>query len=123
LLANGEDTGKTLTLSEDNNWSGEFSDLLVYDKGVAIAYTVQEDVPEGYTADVSGSATDGFTITNSHTPEKPHEEKPKSKQKKKHAIPQTSDPTSSTLIYTFAVSGLGMVTAGLYSSRRKRERK
>ena len=123
LLANGEDTGKTLALSEDNNWSGEFSDLLVYDKGVAIAYTVQEDVPEGYTADVSGSAADGFTIVNTHTPEKPHEEKPKSKPKKKHAIPQTSDPTSTTLIYTLAVSGAGMVAAGLHGSRRKRERK
>ena len=35
-----------------------------------IEYTVEEvNVPEGYEAEVSGEATSGFTITNTHTPE------------------------------------------------------
>ena len=69
LLADRQDTGKTLTLNADNGWSGSFSDLDVYNAGQPIAYTVEEVNVAGYQSSITGSAADGFTITNTHTPE------------------------------------------------------
>lgn len=71
LLANGEPTGQTLTLSADNGWSGAFDDLAQYDEaGAEIAYAVdEEDVPAGYEATVSGDAQDGYVVTNAHAPQ------------------------------------------------------
>ena len=55
----------TAVLNADNNWTHTFTDLAVYANGRAIVYTVDElDVPDGYTKSV-----DGYTITNSYTPE------------------------------------------------------
>ena len=62
-------SGKTLTLSKDNGWASSFTDLPVYKDGKKIAYTVKEDAVKGYTSEVTGTAKDGFTITNTHTPE------------------------------------------------------
>ena len=69
LLANGEPTGKTLVLSEGNNWTGTFEDLDKYLDGEIIAYTVQELEIAGYVSQITGNAADGYTITNVHTPE------------------------------------------------------
>ena len=69
LLADGQDTGKTLTLNAANGWAGRFSDLAVYNAGVAIAYTVEEADVAGYQPQITGDAASGFTITNTHTPE------------------------------------------------------
>ena len=66
LLANDEEVeGKTLTLSTDHP-KGTFEDLPENDKeGITINYTVKEvDVPDGYSAEVTGSVANGFTITN-----------------------------------------------------------
>ena len=70
LLADGQDTGKTLALNAGNGWAGSFSDLDVYNAGVAIAYTVEEVSVAGYQSSITGDAATGFTITNTHTPEK-----------------------------------------------------
>nr|WP_051764117.1 Cna B-type domain-containing protein [Streptococcus gallolyticus] len=70
LMADGIDTGQTLELSEANSWSGSFTDLDADKGGVAIDYQVVETTAvDGYTTSTSGTATDGFTITNSYTPE------------------------------------------------------
>lgn len=70
LLADGVETGKTLTLNEGNEWKGSFTDLDVNKKGEAIVYKVEEaSVPDGYTAVVTGDVETGFTVTNTHTPE------------------------------------------------------
>ncbi|WP_229035145.1 Cna B-type domain-containing protein, partial [Streptococcus oralis] len=69
LLADGQDTGKTLELNKDNNWSGSFTDLDVNKAGKAIVYSVVEVTVTGYNSDVIGDAVSGFTITNSYTPE------------------------------------------------------
>ena len=61
--------GKTLTLSRDSLWTGSFTDLPVYKDGKKIAYTVKENPVRGYTSAVTGTAEDGFTITNTYTPE------------------------------------------------------
>ena len=70
LRANGENVdNKILTLSEDNNWSGTFENLDKYDSaGNEITYTIEEDTVDDYTSRVTGDATNGYTITNTHTP-------------------------------------------------------
>ena len=68
LLANGKDTGKSLTLSEENRWTDVFTDLDEYAAGEKIVYTVEETAVDGYDTVITGNAETGFTITNSHTP-------------------------------------------------------
>ena len=71
LLADGEDTGKTVELSDQNGWKAEFTDLDKNNNGKEIVYTIEElPVPEGYEVTISGDKTSGFTVTNTHTPEK-----------------------------------------------------
>ena len=77
LLADGKDTGKTLVLNEANKWEGDFKNLDAKKAGKDIAYTIEEvktDVVTGedseitYAIAVSGNASKGFTVTNTHTP-------------------------------------------------------
>ena len=81
LLADGKDTGKQLTLAELNKWKDSFTELNKYaekSSGKLINYTVEEiktdiingkDEPGSYKFEVEGNVNDGFTITNTHTPE------------------------------------------------------
>ncbi len=70
LVKNGDKTGITLTLDEDNEWSGSFSDLDEYTDGVKNEYTVAEIEVEGYVTTITDpDGTTSFIITNSHTPE------------------------------------------------------
>lgn len=70
LLADGQDTGKRLKLTEANGWAGKFTELDADKGGTPIKYTVEEETAvKGYTTEVTGDATTGFTITNSYTPE------------------------------------------------------
>ena len=69
LLADGQDTGKTLTLTEANGWAGSFKDLDADKGGTPIQYTVVEVTVPSYTSEVTGDAASGFTITNSYSPE------------------------------------------------------
>ena len=68
-LSDGVTAVNTQTLSNANNWTYTFTNLPKYSNGTLIPYTVVENnVPEGYTAEVTGSIETGFTITNAHTP-------------------------------------------------------
>ena len=69
LLADGQDTGKTLELTEANGWAGSFKDLDADKGGTPIKYTVVEVTVAGYTSEITGNAASGFTITNSYSPE------------------------------------------------------
>ncbi|MBQ6570586.1 MAG: Cna B-type domain-containing protein [Clostridia bacterium] len=70
LIANGKAVeGKTITLSEENQWAGTFEELKEFNLGVKVTYGVQELPIEGYTPKVAGSMEDGFVITNTHEPE------------------------------------------------------
>ncbi len=69
LYADGVYTGDTLVLSNDNYWIAAYGDLDVYKDGEEIFYTIEEDVPDGYTAFVYGSAFYGFQLTNIRTVE------------------------------------------------------
>ena len=68
LLADGKVVeGKTLTLTAANNWTGTFSDLDGYKAGKKIAYTVEEiTISNGYEVSVTGTAADGYTVTNTY---------------------------------------------------------
>ena len=56
----------TLPSSLTHTWS----ELPKYEAGAEINYTVDEpSVPAGYTKAVTGSASNGYTITNTHVPE------------------------------------------------------
>lgn len=69
LIADGQDTGKTLELNATNDWTGSFKDLDADKGGTPIQYTVVEVTVAGYTSKVTGDAASGFTITNSYSPE------------------------------------------------------
>ena len=69
LLADGQDTGKTLELNAANGWTGSFTNLDADKGGTPIQYTVVEVTVDGYTPKVTGDAASGFTITNSYSPE------------------------------------------------------
>ena len=64
LFADGEDTGETLVLDEDSDWEGAFYDLDQYKGDNKIKYTITEDDVRGYTSSVTGSAEEGFEVTN-----------------------------------------------------------
>ena len=68
LLANGTAVeGKTATLNDANSWKYTFANLPVYSNGNKITYTVSEPtLPAGYTKEITGDATTGFIITNTH---------------------------------------------------------
>lgn len=69
LLADGEATGSTVTLSEKNDWSYTWYNLsLKNEDGSDIGYSIEEKVPEGYRSEVECSrAEDGswnFDVSN-----------------------------------------------------------
>ncbi|WP_139891617.1 Cna B-type domain-containing protein, partial [Bacillus sp. D386] len=67
LFANGEEKGKPVVLSEENGWVYTWNKLDVNKDGEAINYTVQEvNVPTGYEDVVTGSAEEGYIITNNY---------------------------------------------------------
>lgn len=67
LYADGEDTGKAITLDAANGWADGFDGLRQYrTNGEEIKYTIKEDVPAGYEDKVTGSQKDGYTITNTN---------------------------------------------------------
>ena len=104
LFANGKDTGKTAIASEASGWTYEFKDLDRNQDGKEITYTIDEaELPKGYT-----KVVDGYTITNTYTPEKPGS-KPK--------LPNTGEKASNAAV----VAGLALmaVTGGLYFVSRK----
>lgn len=67
LYADGVKTDKSQTLNESNDWQYTFTGLDKYKDGKEIAYTVQEETLDGYSAAVTGDAASGYTITNTNT--------------------------------------------------------
>ena len=68
LLADGESTGKTYTMTDNGSYT--FDNLDVYKAGKKIVYTVTEAKIDGYTTTSTGDAKAGYTFTNTHTSEK-----------------------------------------------------
>ncbi|MGI6590945.1 MAG: Spy0128 family protein [Eggerthellaceae bacterium] len=65
LLADGHEVDSA-TLTATNGWTHTFSVDAVTAEGADIDYTVTEDAIKHYTSKVTGSESDGFTITNSY---------------------------------------------------------
>ena len=115
LLADGQDTGKTLTLSKENGWSGTFDGLeKTASDGHEIAYTIVEDEISGYTSRVEGTAADGFTVTNTEIPP----ETPKPKKDKPHGVPDMGDASLASMAVPFAVGACALLGTEI-SLRRK----
>ena len=101
LLAGGTPVqGKTLTLSEAVQWKGAFKNLDKLDaNGNEIKYDVAEVKIDGYTSTKTGSAANGFIITNKNT------EKTKVKVTKKWEGPAKDSVTVKLLADGKEVSG------------------
>lgn len=120
LVADGEDTGKTLTLNEENGWSGTFTQLAEYANGEKIAYTVKEDAVTGYTSETSGDAVKGYVITNTHTPT-PTPVQPADPQTPSAGTPQTGDASMPALwLVLTALSGTGFASVQIARIRARR---
>ncbi|MBP3891460.1 MAG: Cna B-type domain-containing protein, partial [Solobacterium sp.] len=94
LLANGKDTGKTVTLNEANGWKSSFTDLNTHKDGKEITYNIEEVVPNGYSVTISGDAKTGYTLTNTHKPSTPTPTPtptPKKPTPGKPVVPYTGD--------------------------------
>lgn len=59
----------SVTVSEADGWLWSFENLYKYENGIEIVYTIDEDVVEGYTTEITGSVEEGFVIENTHIPE------------------------------------------------------
>lgn len=80
LVKNGQRTDQSLKLNAKNNWSGTFTDLPTVDKitdKTENDYSVEEDGVNNdqitlngktFTAKLTGSAKDGYTLTNTYQP-------------------------------------------------------
>lgn len=61
----------SLVLNEENNWSGSFGKLPLYeDDGSKIIYSLVEDGVPGYETDIRFDGDHTYTITNRHEPER-----------------------------------------------------
>jgi len=69
LYADGVAEGNVVYLSSANLWKHTWKNLPKYKNGQIITYTVKEAEVEGYTANITGSVENGFTITNTYTTE------------------------------------------------------
>lgn len=69
LLADKEKVDE-IVLSDENGWSGSFTELPMYKDGKEIKYSVEEVKVDGYKSKITGSVEEGFTVTNTHEVEK-----------------------------------------------------
>ena len=127
LLADGTDTGKSITLDEAGNWTGTFSGLDKYKAdGTEIVYTIKEDEVSGYTSEVTGDATTGFTITNTEVPHdtpKPKEDTSKKSNRKPAkksggVVPYTGDSNATGIAIALASAAVVLIGGGVYLRRR-----
>lgn len=141
LYMDGAATGKIITLSEANVWSGAFTDLNLEDaKGNKHVYTVKEVGEAGgqytigervFTVSYSGDMHSGISIINSEEPPKEEEEEPskdkddepkeKDKEPEKHIIPKTGveEGTLSIVLALVVLVGLFFVKRKLNESKTK----
>ena len=68
LYVNGNDTGRTTTLSAENGWRGSFDHLPCAQGGEPLSYSIIEARVEGYTGTIEGADRSGYRIVNIHEP-------------------------------------------------------
>ena len=111
LYANEQDTGKTLTLNDDNGWRGSFAGLPTSSGDESIAYTVKESGVANYTPKVTGTAAKGFTVTNTYG-------KSGAAGTSRTSLSKTGDPLLVGLPAAFACASAAIVAAGVLRRRR-----
>ena len=118
LLADGADTGKTISLDKAGGWAGSFDGLPKFKDGNQISYTVAEDAVEGYTSEISGDAASGFTVTNTkdETPGTPGSPSQGKSGGAPSLLPKTGDDTVVPIALLAAALAAG--AAGLAARRR-----
>ena len=136
LYMDGAATGKVITLSKDNGWSGVFTELETEDASrIRHIYTVKEigetfgqyNIGERrYTVTYEGSMDTGFNIVNSEEIDeksKDKDEKPKDKntENEKHIIPKTGveEGTLSIVLALVVLVGLFFVKKKITKSKSK----
>ncbi len=101
LYANGRSTGKTLVLSETNNWAGTFRDLEKNEGGTAVKYTVKEETVNNYKAAYTYSGNTA-TVTNTFS-----------------VIPVTGDVSGLTgHILLMGISAAALAVLSIFGKRR-----
>ena len=114
LYADGADTGKSVVLNAANQWKGEFANVRKYNEdGDRIEYTVKEADVSGYTAKVTGTQEDGFTVTNTEIPPST----PGPKTPKSRLTPKTGDSNGIGMYGLILLSAI-TVTGGLLMRRK-----
>ena len=72
LKADGENLGDVITVNEKSKWTKTWTGLGEYKAGKEVVYTVEvvglKGGEDGYTAEITGDAGTGFTITATHVP-------------------------------------------------------
>lgn len=128
-LLNGDTVLDSLVLSDENSWSGLFTDLPKFDvNGSEIAYTVEEDAVDGFRSEVTGSIAEGFTVTNTEastptpdvsTPGTPTPNRPGSPQKPSSGdkLAKTGDASAPAIV--LAIAAAAVAFGGAFIARRK----
>ncbi|ETY71990.1 LPXTG-motif cell wall anchor domain-containing protein [Bifidobacterium moukalabense DSM 27321] len=132
LYADGAAQGAPVELSGANHWANTWTGLYQKKSGKSVAYTVKEiGTVDGYTGEVTGDMTSGFTVTNTvkPTPDKPTPDKPATPSKSTPDKPakKTMAATGSSLIVPGVVLAVLVVVAALAGGiayfMRRRENK
>ncbi|WP_072341995.1 Cna B-type domain-containing protein [Actinomyces urinae] len=109
LLADGKETDKSLELTAENGWKGTFEGLPKYvtvdGEKTEIVYTVVEVEVPGYTSSISGSAAEGYVVTNT-----------------KDTPPPSQPPLvrTGTAVGGLAVVGVALLAAGIWAVSKRR---
>ena len=132
LLADGTDTGQTLTLSADNNWEDSFDNLVRFkEDGSETVYSVSEDALDGYSSEIAGDAATGFTVTNTLIPEEPEpsttpddsgtpeDDGEPGETNSDTALPETGESDSPVEILSLIASSLLAAATALSIARRR----
>ena len=111
LYANGEQV-EVMTVTAEDGWKWNFTNLPKYKNGEEIHYTITEDMIPGYQSEVNGmDVTNHYTPGQQGKPDTPTDD-----------IPQTGDATNLTpWIGLLSLSGIGL-TATVILEKKKRNR-
>ena len=118
LYANGKPTGDAVVLSAADQWTYTWTGLFMKENGNNIKYSVKEvTVPKGYEFKVTGDATSGFIIENTHEPAE--NQPPKKKDSPKKKLAQTG--VSANMLLSAALAGAGIAALGVAGAIRRKQ--
>ncbi|AMC92856.1 hypothetical protein AOC36_02305 [Erysipelothrix larvae] len=58
-------------MDDSNQWTSSFDNLPVYEHGVEIEYTIQEQAVSGYRTHITGESKTGYIVSNVLIPQEP----------------------------------------------------